>query len=211
MNYLITYLLSGCLLGLFAGVSPGPLLALVVSETLQNGRRAGLLVSVAPLITDLPIIVASLYVLSRLSDMEPVLGVISLFGACFLGYMAYGNLTVAGPVYVDGSSAPPTLGKGILVNVLSPHPYLFWISVGGPIVIKASSSGYLHAGAYVAGFYVFLVGSKVAVACLVDRSRGLLSGKRYTVLVKVLGGVLLVFAALFVREGLVLLDIIQGI
>jgi len=196
MNYLITYLLSGCLLGLFAGVSPGPLLALVVSETLQNGRRAGLLVSVAPLITDLPIIVASLYVLSRLSDMEPVLGVISLFGACFLGYMAYGNLTVAGPVYV---------------NVLSPHPYLFWISVGGPIVIKASSSGYLHAGAYVAGFYVFLVGSKVAVACLVDRSRGLLSGKRYTVLVKVLGGVLLVFAALFVREGLVLLDIIQGI
>ncbi|NCD26558.1 MAG: hypothetical protein EOL86_13335, partial [Deltaproteobacteria bacterium] len=48
---------SGLVLGLSAGLSPGPLLTLMLSETLRHGVRAGLLVAVAPLISDLPIII----------------------------------------------------------------------------------------------------------------------------------------------------------
>ena len=50
-------------LGLAAGVSPGPLLALVVSATLERGFGAGLRVASAPLVTDLPIILACVSVL----------------------------------------------------------------------------------------------------------------------------------------------------
>ncbi len=28
------------------------------------------------------------------------------------------------------------INKGILADALSPHPYLFWLSVGGPIMTK---------------------------------------------------------------------------
>lgn len=48
------YFLSvGAVLGLSSGLSPGPLLALVISETLRHGVKAGVKVALAPIITDL--------------------------------------------------------------------------------------------------------------------------------------------------------------
>ena len=47
---------AGLVYGLSAGFSPGPLMALVISQTLKHGIREGAKVAVAPLITDLPII-----------------------------------------------------------------------------------------------------------------------------------------------------------
>ena len=43
-------------LGLAAGFAPGPLLVLVISETLQHSTRAGIKVAFAPVITDLAIV-----------------------------------------------------------------------------------------------------------------------------------------------------------
>ena len=63
---MLEFLSSGILLGLAAGFAPGPLLVLVISETMRHGIRAGLKVSIAPLITDVPIILVSLIVLNRL-------------------------------------------------------------------------------------------------------------------------------------------------
>ncbi|MCX9013779.1 MAG: hypothetical protein OIN89_03135 [Candidatus Methanoperedens sp.] len=51
----LTFLVSGMIFGLTSGISPGPLLTLVISETLKNGSSGGMKVAVAPLITDIPI------------------------------------------------------------------------------------------------------------------------------------------------------------
>ncbi len=50
------FLLQGIVLGFAAGISPGPMLGLVISQTLRYGWRAGNLVALAPLFTDIPII-----------------------------------------------------------------------------------------------------------------------------------------------------------
>ena len=55
---------AGLVYGLSAGFSPGPLMALVISQTLKHGIREGAKVAMAPLITDLPIILVSLLVLT---------------------------------------------------------------------------------------------------------------------------------------------------
>ena len=62
-----TFLLSGILLGLSGGLTPGPLLTLVVSETLCHDIEAGIKVALAPLITDTPIVLVTVYVLNRLA------------------------------------------------------------------------------------------------------------------------------------------------
>jgi len=72
------YLTIGTILGLSAGLAPGPLLALVISETILHDIRAGIKVALAPLVTDLPIIVLTIFILSRLSGFHGILGVISL-------------------------------------------------------------------------------------------------------------------------------------
>ena len=60
------FLSAGLLLGLSGGLAPGPLLTLVASETLRHGARAGISVALAPLLTDAPIILATLWLLTRI-------------------------------------------------------------------------------------------------------------------------------------------------
>ncbi len=99
------------------------------------------------------------------------------------------------------------LVKGVLVNVLSPHPYLFWISVGAPLVHRAMAVSVLAAGAFIAGFYLFLVGSKIALALVVARSRTVIKGRAYGVIMRGLGGVLCLLAVMLVKDGLRLLEV----
>ena len=55
------FLFIGLLLGLSSGISPGPLLTLVIAETLRYGLGAGIRVAITPFITDLPIILLTLW------------------------------------------------------------------------------------------------------------------------------------------------------
>jgi threonine/homoserine/homoserine lactone efflux protein len=69
-----TFLLSGIIFGLTLGVAPGPLLTLVISETLKHNRKEGIKVAIAPIITDLPIVLVTLLILSKMSNFDPILG-----------------------------------------------------------------------------------------------------------------------------------------
>jgi threonine/homoserine/homoserine lactone efflux protein len=95
--------------------------------------------------------------------------------------------------------------KGVVTNLLSPHPWLFWLTVGAAILAEAIAQSWLVAAAFLFGFYLLLVGSKVGVALLSGRSRDLLAGRPYRVVMRVLAAMLGVFARLLFREGLKLL------
>jgi threonine/homoserine/homoserine lactone efflux protein len=180
---------------------------LVISQTLRHGAREGFKVALAPLITDLPIIIACTFVLSRLAGFRGILGLVSLTGGLFVVYLAYESFRTSGPGTSIKENAPQSLGRGILVNALSPHPYLFWLTVGAPFILKAWGTGPGEAAAFIAGFYVCLVGAKVAVAALAGTSRQFLQGRTYGYLMRVLGLFLLVFAFLLVKDGVALLGI----
>ncbi len=197
-----SYLAAGIFFGLSAGLSPGPLLALVISETVKHNRREGVKVALTPLVTDVPILLLSIFVLSGLSQYEPVLGIISLSGGVFITHLAWESFRSKGFAGQAEKSNPGSLKKGIVVNILSPHPYLFWITVGVPILLKAFQANILTGLLFLLSFYTLLVGSKVGVAVLVDRSRSFIHQKIYIRTMQVLGIVLLVFALLFFWEGL---------
>ncbi|MFZ5907570.1 MAG: LysE family translocator [Nitrospirota bacterium] len=204
----LPFLLSGVLFGLVAGISPGPLLALVISETLSHSRREGILVALAPILTDVPIVLASVMLLAKLSYSPMILGTISILGALFIGHLAYESITVKTGASNLQNIRPHALRKGIIANFLSPHPYLFWITVGAPMVLRAYTATLLSAFLFVLGFYVLLVGSKIFVAVVVDKSRDFLKSRAYVYTIRLLGFVLLIFAALFLKDGLRLLGAI---
>lgn len=77
---LIEFLFLGAFLGLAAGTSPGPLLAVTISETLQHGKWEGIKVAVSPLITDLPIILSTMFILSHLTNYGFFIGIIAFLG-----------------------------------------------------------------------------------------------------------------------------------
>ncbi|MEW6719261.1 MAG: LysE family translocator [Thermodesulfobacteriota bacterium] len=199
------FLGAGMLLGLSAGFSPGPLLALVLSQTVRHGVREGIKIALAPLLTDFPIILLSTFVLSRFAAYRGLLGAVSLAGAALVAHMAYETFRARGRGPAAQDAAPQSLLKGALVNALSPHPYLFWLTVGAPMILKGRETGPAAAALFVAGFLGCLVGSKMSLAVLAGRSSRLLEGRRYEFILRALGLLLFLFAGFLLRDGLRLL------
>lgn len=199
----LAYLLTGLAFGLSAGISPGPLLTLVMTQTLKHGAREGVKVSLAPLLTDLPIIIVVLFILDRLTSLDPVLGAISLFGAGYLLYLGYESLMFKGDMPSDQAEAPHSIRKGIVANFLNPSPYMFWFSIGGPLMLKAFNLSLIAAILFIVPFYCLLVGAKCTVAIVAGRSRHFLRSRTYIYTVRGLGLVLCLFGLLFVKDALV--------
>jgi threonine/homoserine/homoserine lactone efflux protein len=206
---MITFLTAGLVLGLSAGFSPGPLMALVIAQTLRHGTREGIKVAFAPLITDLPIILVSLLVLSRLTHFKSVLGVISIIGGLIVLRLAYESLRIKQFDRTVQNTIPQSFYKGALVNALSPHPYLFWLTVGAPTILKAWTESPFSAALFVIGFMGCLVGVKVIVAVFSGRSRQMISDKAYQIIMRLLGLFLVIFAFFLIREGLGLLGLLR--
>ncbi len=193
-------------LGLAAGFSPGPLLALTISQTLTHGTREGMKVAFVPFITDVPIMGLSLVVLSRFASMRPALGIVTLAGALFVAWLGIQSLGVSTLRHDNVATAAGSLRKGVILNALSPHPYIFWISVGIPFVIGTWPLSHTAGAIFPACFLSALAGAKIAVATAVGRSRRLLDDTVYSIIMKVLGVVLFVLAVILARNGMSLLS-----
>jgi threonine/homoserine/homoserine lactone efflux protein len=180
-------LLLGVSLGWAAGISPGPLFALVVTTAIQKGTAAATRIAIAPLITDAPVVVLTVAVLSAVP--ERVVRLLGVVGGVYLVWLGIQEITASrSKTTVLGEEHRATdLWRGALTNVLNPQMWTFWIAVGAPIVASADSTG--AAAAFLAGFYALLVGSKVVLAVAIGASRERLLDARRIRALGVLGGV----------------------
>jgi threonine/homoserine/homoserine lactone efflux protein len=195
-------LLLGIAFGLAAGLSPGPLITLVVSETLKNGKREGIEVAISPLLSELPIILFALVALSSVADNGIFMGVISLVGACFLIYLGLSNLRADVKESGNHLGKDNALLRGVVTNFLNPSTYMFWLTVGGPRILESAQVHISATILFIIGFYMMLIGSGTTVAIVVDKSQTLVKGKYYVYVIRILGIVLIVFASFFVRDFL---------
>jgi threonine/homoserine/homoserine lactone efflux protein len=118
-------------------------------------------------------------------------------------YLALESLQT-GPVAVEVAPVEPHyIRKGAVINALNPHPYLFWVTVGAPFMIKAWQEDRLSPWFFLGAFYLFLVGSKAFLAVIVGKSRSFLMSRGYVWMMRVLGGLLGLFALILMRDALV--------
>jgi threonine/homoserine/homoserine lactone efflux protein len=198
---MLTYLLAAVSLGLSAGLSPGPLLATVIAQTMKYGFREGAKTACSPLLTDLPIIVAAVWLLAGLAAYRHILGLVAVAGGLFVAYLAWETFRAGPPSAETGARAANSVLKGAAVNLLSPHPYLFWLTVGGPLLLGGYRENPATAAAFLACFYVSLIGAMTLLALAVAKSRRAITGRGYAIVMKILAGGLLILAALLLREG----------
>jgi threonine/homoserine/homoserine lactone efflux protein len=93
--------------------------------------------------------------------------------------------------------------KALLTNFLNPHPYVFWVTVGGPLVVQASELGPNAVGAFLVGFFGGLVGVKILIAFGVYRARAWLTGPGYVRVMRTLSIAMWGFATWMGWEGVV--------
>ncbi|GII54533.1 hypothetical protein Pth03_29220 [Planotetraspora thailandica] len=198
-------LLLGLSLGLGAGVTPGALLSLVITASLRGGFRAGARLACVPLMSDLPAVVLSLTVAEAMPAL--VLRVLSAAGGLYviyLGVMTVREARTAQPPQ-PGAAAPSSAGeilRAVAVNLLNPHPWLFWIAVGAPAFVTAWHHAPGAAVAFAVGFYLVLCGSKVALAGAVGAGRHKLTPRGYRLILGTAGLLLAVAGAVLSFRGL---------
>ena len=137
---MLTYLILGMTYAFAAAVQPGPLQTYLISQTLSHGWRRTLPAAFCPLISDGPVIVLVLLVLSRVPVW--LAQGLRLAGGVFVLYLAWGALKAwRGYDARDMAPAPSSLLRAALVNVLNPNPYISWSLVLGPLLLKAWRAG----------------------------------------------------------------------
>ena len=172
---MLTYLVIGLTYGLSAVLQPGPLQAYTISQTLSHGWRRALPAAFSPLLSDGPVIVLVLLVLSHLPAW--LIPTVRLAGGLLLLFFAFlaardwrrFDAGRAAPVRV----APHSLLGATAVNLMNPGPYLGWSLIMGPLLLKGWREAPANGIALLAGFYGVMVLGMIAIILLAAAARGL--------------------------------------
>lgn len=172
MDSFTFYFLQGAALAVSAAVTPGPFQTFLISRALKSGWKRTLPAALAPLVSDGPILVLVLLILSHTATY--FLEILRIVGGIFILYLAKGVYRT----FKESSALPASshesavnsLFNAIAINALNPNPYLFWSVVGGPLVLSGwRESPWVGAG-FLIGFYCTFVASLAGVILLFSRA-----------------------------------------
>ncbi len=86
---------------------------------------------------------------------------------------------------------------------MNPHPYLFWATVGGTLLLQSfATAGIAASVAFVGSLYALLVGTKLGIVLLVSRSQSWLKGRTYRAMLTGSGLLLIGLGLLLAWEGM---------
>lgn len=189
-------IIAALTLGITAGLKPGPLGIYVIHQTLLHGGRAGLLASLAPFVSDGPIILGSFLLINSFKQFDLFISVITVLGALYITYIA-ARLIIAAPLTQQPASAPSSFATAVKINLLNPAPYIFWSTVGGTYLLQNSL---FDAMVFAILFLSTLSITKFIMALSIATLGNRFSDRLISFSLKLLAVLLLYFAAgLFIR------------
>ena len=172
---MLRYLVFGMTFAFAAAVQPGPFQAFLLFQALTRGWRRTLPAAFAPLLSDGPIILLVLLILTHIPAW--LVTALQGLGGLFLLYLAFGAWKTWRN-YTALQAAPPpdrqqTLLKAALVNLLNPNPYLGWSLVMGPLLLEGWDQAPAYGIALLLGFYVTLIACSMGIILLFAGARNL--------------------------------------
>jgi threonine/homoserine/homoserine lactone efflux protein len=201
MNFLVQTFLAYAV-GFSIASMPGPILALVATETLRRGTWSGIQASIAPVCVDAVVMVPLALVVHAAVPSGTVAVAIAVVGGIFLLWLGIQSLRLkaipqTNPAGTDFATGLPSFLKGVLTHLMNPYPYLFWGTVGLPYVREGfQTNGVAGALNFPIGFWLGASSMNFLVVFLVVRSKRLLPAGAEPYF-HVFCGLLLIAAAVF--------------
>jgi threonine/homoserine/homoserine lactone efflux protein len=167
----VALFLQGLTLGFSAAAQPGPFQAYLLAQSIRNGAARTLPVALVPLVSDPPVIAVVLAALAQvpaglLRGLQVAGGAIVLW----LGVAALRAVRAGRVAERDASEGSPRgFWRAVLVNLTNPNAWIGWSVVMGPIAAAAWRASPPRALAFVAGFYLLLLGGNVLLILLAGR------------------------------------------
>lgn len=161
---MLLYLIQGLGFGLAAASQPGPLQTYLISQALTRGWKKSLVNALAPLISDAPIILLCVLVLSQVPEWFQRF--LFIAGGVFVLYLAYGTYKTwknFDENQTQTESKIDGLPKAVMMNFLSPGPYIFWSLVTGPILVKGWRETPIQGLSLLLGFYISFISALMLI------------------------------------------------
>jgi threonine/homoserine/homoserine lactone efflux protein len=168
-----SYIIAGATYAFACAVQPGPFQAFLIARTMSAGWRRTLPACLAPLLSDGPIILIVLVVLSRITDR--LSNGLQVAGGLFLGYLAAGAFKSWRQYRQEAAPQAVRPGRTVVeaafVNLLNPNPYLGWSLVMGPLLIQGWRESASNGVALLIGFYATMVLALAGIIVLFGSAR----------------------------------------
>ena len=161
---MVFHVVQGAAYGFAAAVQPGPFQAYLISQVLRNGCRKSLPIVLAPLVSDGPIILLTLFALSRVPPWwVQALRFVGGFYILYLAAGAWRSCSISGKRDLGGHTGGQSVFQAAFVNLLNPSAYLYWGLVTGPLLISGWREGPSNGVGFLVGFYVAVVASLTGI------------------------------------------------
>jgi threonine/homoserine/homoserine lactone efflux protein len=172
---MLSYVIFGMAYAFAAAVQPGPLQTYLISQSLSHGWRRTLPAAFSPLISDGPVIVLVLLVLSRVPAW--LTQWLRCAGGVFVLYLAFSAAKTWRTYNAKDITRAPSKRQSVLraamVNLLNPNPYISWSLVMGPLLLKGWREAPAHGIGLLVGFYAVMVLSLAGIIALFAMARNL--------------------------------------
>jgi threonine/homoserine/homoserine lactone efflux protein len=197
-----SYIWKAALLGIQAGVSPGPVTTMIISQSLLHGRRAGAKMALVPILTDIPVVVIAIPALYFLTTgQDSVIAVISIIGACLLCWLGYESLSVTAARFQQNDVPVLSLPRAVGINFFNPNLYIYWLTICGPLCVEALRISFATLFLFIGIFYVGMTSVKLVMALFFGNVRKSLNCQVIVWINRLLGVALFCLAASFFWKG----------
>lgn len=198
---MLSTILIATVLGIFAGAAPGPYTTMVAATGLERGFRPALRLALAPLVTDVPPLVLTALVLERLNPLAlTLLGISGGVLLAMLGVRFVRRHAFAQASHLEAGSV--TFWHVSLTGLTSPAPWLFWLIVGSPLMLRSWGRSWTEGVAFVAIIFLTNMTTASSLAWAASHGRNVLDprwlGRALTTMgaALILAGTLLVWQAM---------------
>ncbi len=150
MGELVEIFFGAMVVGFSGALTPGPMLTLVISSTAEKGFWTSFFIVVGHALLELLVVAAFFLGLIRYLENPLIARMIGVVGGLFLLYLGVDILvSVARKKFridfksmiekrtINARSTGIIIMKGILVSLMNPYWYIWWISIGAAFIIKS--------------------------------------------------------------------------
>ena len=150
MGEMFEIFIGAMIVGFSGALSPGPMLTLVISSTAEKGFWTSFFIVVGHAILELAVVAAFFLGLIRYLENPLISKVIGIVGGVFLIYLGIDIIisvfrkkflidfkSVLKQRTMNARSTGIIMAKGVLVSLMNPYWYIWWISIGAAFIIRS--------------------------------------------------------------------------
>ncbi len=150
MNEMVEIFFGAMIVGFSGALVPGPMLTLVISSVAKKGFWTSFFIVVGHAILELFIVAAFFLGLLRYLENPLVAKIIGVLGGVFLLYLGVDILvsvfrkkfiidfkSMIKKRTMNSRSTGIIILKGILVSLMNPYWFIWWISIGAAFIVKS--------------------------------------------------------------------------